>query len=146
MGRPINADNPLTIYLDFDGTVVEHAYPIIGAPNPGAIDVIGALQQNGHKIVLNTLRADLNDGSLEEAMAYLNSDEHGMDEIIHFELKKLDPLAYPSGIKATFQHVFIDDTSRNVPLRPNIFLPVGMMVDWRIVKADFLRYGLIKVH
>ena len=63
----------MTIYLDFDGTVVEHNYPALGAPNPHALRVISKLQANGHHFILNTYRADLNDGSLEEALAYLNS-------------------------------------------------------------------------
>ncbi|MEN9968378.1 MAG: hypothetical protein RIR94_552, partial [Bacteroidota bacterium] len=44
----------MTIYLDFDGTVVEHAYPQIGAPNPHALRVIGKLQAAGHQFILNT--------------------------------------------------------------------------------------------
>ena len=32
--------NLLTIYLDFDGTVVEHAYPELGALNPRSFYVI----------------------------------------------------------------------------------------------------------
>ena len=33
----------MIIYLDFDGTVVEHAYPQIGANNPDALKVIRRL-------------------------------------------------------------------------------------------------------
>jgi len=32
--------NLFTIYLDFDGTVVEHAYPELGAINPRSFAVI----------------------------------------------------------------------------------------------------------
>ena len=60
----------MLIYLDFDGTVVEHAYPEIGADNPKALKVIRRLQDAGHHIILNTYRADLNDGSLQEALNY----------------------------------------------------------------------------
>ncbi len=30
----------MQIFLDFDGTVVEHYYPLIYAPNPGCEEVI----------------------------------------------------------------------------------------------------------
>lgn len=134
----------MIFFLDFDGTVVEHSYPIIGAANPGAVDVIKSLQKEGHEIILNTLRADLNDGSLEEAMSYLNSPDLGLDEIIHFESRKRAPQAYPTQIHPSQKEFYIDDTSSAAPLRPNIILPMGMMVDWRIVRNDFLRWGLIK--
>ena len=45
---------PYKIYLDFDGTCVEHRYPEIGKYNFGAIEVIEKLQQAGHNIILNT--------------------------------------------------------------------------------------------
>ncbi|MEY4604201.1 MAG: hypothetical protein RIT43_1493 [Bacteroidota bacterium] len=134
----------MIIFLDFDGTVVEHNYPIIGAANPGATDVIRSLQKEGHEIILNTMRADFNDGSLEEAMSYLNSTELDLEEIILFEPKKVQPQAYPSELHSHQKNLFIDDTGMNAPLRPNIMLPVGMMVDWRIVRSDLLRWGLIK--
>ena len=59
------------IELDFDGTVVEHAYPEIGLPNPGAIEVILKLQKKGHKIILNTLRANFKNGSLPVSFSVL---------------------------------------------------------------------------
>ena len=57
----------MNIYLDFDGTVVEHDYPEIGKLNPGALEVIKKLQDAGHTIILNTMRVEFNDGTLEEA-------------------------------------------------------------------------------
>lgn len=57
----------MKIYLDFDGTVVEHAYPRIGRDNFGCVEIIRRLQDAGHEIVLNTYRADCANGSLEAA-------------------------------------------------------------------------------
>ena len=36
----------MQIFLDFDGTVIEYYYPLIGAYNPGCKDVISKLQQS----------------------------------------------------------------------------------------------------
>ncbi len=134
----------MLIYLDFDGTVVEHAYPVLGSDNPGATDVIRALQDAGHEIVLNTMRADFNDGTLEDALSYLNAEENGLLEIIHYELKKITPAAYPVTKPDFNKFLFLDDTSKGTPLRPNLFLPQGLMVDWRIVKRDLKLWGLIQ--
>ena len=38
----------MQIFLDFDGRVVEHYYPLIGAYNPGCKEVISKLQKAVH--------------------------------------------------------------------------------------------------
>ena len=48
---------PAIIAIDFDGTIVEHKYPAIGAPIKGAIDTIKELQARGHRIILWTMRS-----------------------------------------------------------------------------------------
>jgi hypothetical protein len=42
----------MTIAVDFDGTIVEHAYPQIGRPIPFAIDVLKKLQQEEHHVLI----------------------------------------------------------------------------------------------
>ena len=57
----------MIIAVDFDGTVVEHAYPKIGKPIPFALDVLRKLQEERHTLLLWTVReGDL----LEEALEY----------------------------------------------------------------------------
>ena len=47
----------MTIAIDFDGTIVTHAYPAIGKPIPFAIDTLKKLQQEGHhQLILWTCR------------------------------------------------------------------------------------------
>ena len=59
--------NAITIAVDFDGTIVEHAYPEIGKEMLFAFETLKALQDKGHKLILWTFR----DGNfLEEAIAY----------------------------------------------------------------------------
>jgi len=57
----------LTIAVDFDGTIVEHAYPKIGKPILFAVDTLKALQKRNHRLVLWTIREGR---YLEEAIAY----------------------------------------------------------------------------
>lgn len=55
------------IAVDFDGTIVEHAYPRIGKEMMFAFATLKALQMKGHKLILWTFR----DGHLlEEAVEY----------------------------------------------------------------------------
>ncbi|MDR0833302.1 MAG: hypothetical protein LBN93_03840 [Candidatus Symbiothrix sp.] len=57
----------LVIAVDFDGTIVEHAYPRIGKPIPFAIETLKKLQEERHILVLWTVR----EGKLlQEAIDY----------------------------------------------------------------------------
>lgn len=55
-----------TIALDFDGTVVTHAYPEVGE-DIGAVPVLKELVAQGDKLILWTMRSD---ALLEEAVAW----------------------------------------------------------------------------
>lgn len=46
----------LNIAVDFDGTIVEHRYPDIGEILPGAFEVLRDLQEDGHRLILWTVR------------------------------------------------------------------------------------------
>jgi hypothetical protein len=46
----------LLIAVDFDGTIVEDAYPEVGKARPFAIETIKMLQNDGHRIILWTYR------------------------------------------------------------------------------------------
>lgn len=48
--------NTLKIAVDFDGTIVEHRYPEIGEIIPEAFEVLKELQDEGHKLILWTVR------------------------------------------------------------------------------------------
>jgi len=64
----------MLIAVDFDGTIVEHAYPAIGKPIPFAIDVLKKLQEEGHDIVLWTFRTG---ETLDQAVNYCR--ERGLE-------------------------------------------------------------------
>ncbi len=60
----------MIIAVDFDGTIVEHKYPKIGAPIPFAIETLIQLQREGHILILWTVRED---ELLQEAINYCES-------------------------------------------------------------------------
>lgn len=46
----------MNIGVDFDGTIVTHAYPAIGKERPFALQTLKMLQREGHRIVLWSVR------------------------------------------------------------------------------------------
>ncbi|TXG38733.1 BT0820 family HAD-type phosphatase [Seonamhaeicola maritimus] len=68
-------DQHLIIAVDFDGTIVEDAYPKIGKPQLFAFETLKKLQDEGHRLILWTYRHGL---KLHEAVAFCK--ENG----IHF--------------------------------------------------------------
>ena len=131
----------MTIYLDFDGTVVEHHYPALGAPNPHALRVIAKLQANGNHIILNTYRADLNDGSLEEALGYLNSSGE-IESITKYLEAKVNPPRFDLEEALRLDELYIDDISEGTPMRRNKALEYGMMVDWIELERLLINAGI----
>lgn len=64
----------MTIAVDFDGTIVSHEYPKIGKEIPFAIQTLKMLINDGHKLILWTVR----EGKLlDEAIQWCH--EHGID-------------------------------------------------------------------
>lgn len=53
----MSTNKKLIIAVDFDGTVVKHAFPFVGADVPHAVESLKALVEDGHKLVLYTMRA-----------------------------------------------------------------------------------------
>ena len=64
----------LIIAVDFDGTVVEDAYPRIGKPQLFAFETLKALKQERHRLILWTCRKGQ---SLQEAVEFCR--ENGVE-------------------------------------------------------------------
>lgn len=52
----MNFLDKLVIAIDFDGTIVEDAYPKIGKPRIFAFETMKRLQKDGHRLILWTYR------------------------------------------------------------------------------------------
>jgi hypothetical protein len=135
----------MKIYLDFDGTVVEHYFPEIGAENPHAIQVIARLQAAGHDILLNTYRADIDQKHVQEALDFI----HSLDVLAHpiekFLPQKLEPRAFDIEIAKESNQLYIDDIAEGIPMRRNIVLESGMMVDWIELEKKLEEAGIIGI-
>ena len=63
----MNFSNNLIIAVDFDGTIVEDAYPKIGKPMLFAFETLKKFQEEGHRLILWTYRSGT---KLDEAVKF----------------------------------------------------------------------------
>jgi len=63
----MNFQDKLILAIDFDGTVVDDAYPGIGKPKIFAFETLKRLQKDGHRLILWTYRHGKH---LDEAVAF----------------------------------------------------------------------------
>jgi hydroxymethylpyrimidine pyrophosphatase-like HAD family hydrolase len=60
-------NSKLILAIDFDGTIVEDAYPKIGKPKIFAFETLKKLQEDGHRLILWTYRCGR---KLDEAVKF----------------------------------------------------------------------------
>lgn len=70
----MNFNQTLIIAVDFDGTIVEDAYPKIGKPKLFAFQTLKKLQEDGHRLILWTYRSG---EKLDEAVQFCK--ENGIE-------------------------------------------------------------------
>ena len=63
----MNFQDKLILAIDFDGTIVEDAYPKIGKPRIFAFETLKRFQEDGHRLILWTYRSGI---KLEEAVQF----------------------------------------------------------------------------
>ena len=143
----------MNIFLDFDGTVVEHEYPKIGRCNYGSIEVIKKLQDAGHRIILNTYRIECEGTHFDDALSVLNDDywmllrrqtrmdEFEMTPITEWCETKRHPHAWDWETMLSTTDIYIDDIAYGIPLKPAC-MTTGMMVDWDVLDSQFKEYGI----
>ena len=130
----------MIIYLDFDGTIVEHQFPIIGKHNPGSFEVIHKLQTAGHEIILNTYRIEIDIASLEESLIYLNS-SNIIAPIHKYTNHKIHPAEWDIEAFIKKEIIYIDDISKNIPLI-DAEASIGKMVNWNEIDQIFIKNGV----
>ncbi|HRD40143.1 MAG TPA: hypothetical protein PLC65_16070 [Bacteroidia bacterium] len=136
----------MTIYLDFDGTVVEHQYPLIGSYNVGCIEVIDKLYKAGHEIVINTMRVEYDKTRLMEAVEFLNKLLSNLNNntnkySLSYTDSKKDPTKWDWNLHFKTMRIFIDDVCEGIPLKNGVSTNRAM-VDWEILNVEFEERGL----
>ena len=126
----------MKIYLDFDGTVVEHKYPKIGRAVPGWLQVVKKLLEAGHPVLLNTYRADMCNGSLLSAVEYLS--DVGIS--VNARVQKKHPPVWDWHLMRETGEIYIDDSAADMPLTTGE--DGGKVVDWQRVHLEFIENGI----
>jgi hypothetical protein len=122
--------NKLTIAVDFDGTIVDHAYPNLGQPNLGAIEAMLEWQEKGAKLILWTMRSG---DELMEALKYTAN--HGIE--FYGVNGNPDQWVWTKSPKA-LADIYVDDAAFGAPL----IHPEGFnrpCIDWSVVRPAITR-------
>ncbi len=109
----------MKIAIDFDGTIVEDAYPDIGKPMLFAFETIKELQKQKHQLILWTYRSG---EELEDAVKFCR--ENGI-EFYSVNQSYPEERFDPGGSRKIHAHIFIDD--RNIGGFP------GWSLIWQIL-------------
>lgn len=131
----------MTINLDFDGTCVTHDFPEIGK-SIGAEKVLRELVQNGHELILFTIRWDSETDGVNHLTKAVNW--FFENEIPLYGIQK-DPAqeTWTTSPKSCAQ-LMIDDSALGCPLKYDRKLSLKPFVDWDTVRNLLIRNGLIK--
>lgn len=126
----------MIIAVDFDGTCVTHDYPNIGK-DINAVPVLKELVENGHKIILYTMRCDK---ELKEAVQWFES-----NDIPLFGINENPTQRKWTKSPKIYAHLYIDDAALGVPLILDESMSNRPFVDWKSVKVLLQNTGALEV-
>lgn len=144
----------LTIVVDFDGTMVSHEYPATGEINPGVTEVLQALAHEGHRIILLTMRDNVNKipkwpEGCEVVPTVIEAATQWCEEhnIPIFAVNR-NPTCTFSKSPKVYADIYIDDAALGCPLVSHIdwrgYTTHGRpMVDWYAVEGMLIDRGLL---
>ena len=121
----------MIIAVDFDGTCVKHRYPDVGE-DIGAAPVLRKLVENGHRIILLTMR-DCGD-ILRDAIEWFNKNEIPLYAI------NQNPEQNWSSSRKVYADFYIDDQAVGCPLIQERY-GSGRYVDWGAIDWWFQNMG-----
>lgn len=147
----------MDIVIDFDGTVVTHEFPNIGK-DIGAVPVLKELVENGHNLILFTMRSDVENPQSNDETIIAKGGNYLTDAVNWFKENEI-PLygiqknptqdSWTHSPKA-YGQIIIDDAALGCPLtyyKPNAGLELlkknRPFVDWVKVRKWFVEMGLL---
>lgn len=125
----------MEIVIDFDGTVVTHDYPRIGE-SIGAVPVLKQLVENGHKLILFTMRSG---EQLDEAVKWFS--DMGIE--LYGIQKNPTQHTWTNSPKA-YGQLIIDDAALGAPLKMDRTISNRPFINWEQVYNFCFETGLIK--
>ena len=140
----------MTINIDFDGTCVTHDFPYIGK-SIGAENVLKKLVDNGHQLILFTMRSDRNLAKPTMDSTIQNVTGNFLSDAIDWFKKNDIPLygiqTNPTQINWTtspksYAELMIDDSALGCPLKYDKSVSDRPFVDWEKVELILEELGL----
>ena len=125
----------MILNIDFDGTVVTHEYPRVGK-DIGAVPVLKRLVENGHQLILFTMRG--NNSYLKEAVEWFKKNDIPLYGI------NTNPtqIGWTDSPKSHANFI-IDDTALGTPLLFNWSFSLNTYVDWIEMEKILIQRGLL---
>jgi hypothetical protein len=123
--------NHVVIAIDCDGTIMEHRYPHLGSPVPGAFEWMKKFQEAGAKLVLYTMRSGK---ELDEAVKYCKN--YG---ITFWGVNTNPEQKEWTDSPKTWAHIYIDDHALFCPLlQPDKFQRA--FADWSKIGPEVMKH------
>jgi hypothetical protein len=121
------------IAIDFDGTVVTHAYPDVGM-DIGAVPVLRELVDNGYRLILYTMRSGR---LLDDAVAWF-----ARQRIPLYSVNANPDQAEWTASPKVYANLYIDDSALGCPIRfeDGVKRP---FVDWVKVRRRLVDEGFL---
>jgi hypothetical protein len=141
----------MTFNIDFDGTVVTHAFPHVGK-DIGAVPVLKALTDAGHQLILFTMRSDRQENAPTNDHTIMDVTGNFLTDAVNWFKENNIPLY---GIQAnptqknwttspkSYAEVMIDDSAMGCPLIFDKTLSPRPFVDWVKIANMLNEMGLI---
>lgn len=139
-----------TIVIDFDGTCVTHDFPDVGQ-SIGAEHVLKQLVANGHRLVLFTMRSDIENPTSDDPDIHCKGGKYLTDAVNWFYNNGIqlygiqtnpDQKNWTTSPKA-YGHIIIDDAALGCPLSFNGCISHRPYVNWRKVAYMLYQKGLL---
>lgn len=143
---------PITLNIDFDGTVVSHAFPLIGK-SIGAEKVLKELTDNGHKLILFTMRSDrkelkeTNDENIQNVTGQFLTDAvnwFNENNIPLFGIQKNPHQVNWTTSPKSYAEIMIDDSALGCPLKYDPTISPRKFADWVEIRKMLVEMKLIK--
>lgn len=128
----------MIILIDGDGTCWGHEFPRMGK-DVGATPVLKKLIENGHQLILFTMRSDFNGAKyLTDAVNWFKNNDIPLYGIQENPTQK----AWTSSPKA-LGDLIIDDTCIFAPLKIDLAISSRPFIDWVKVEEELIKLNLI---
>lgn len=151
----------MIIAVDFDGTCVTHEFPNVGK-DIGAVPVLKELVENGHKLILFTMRSDQKKYIFPKEVPSQYYEENFLQDAINWFKQNDIPLygiqinpdqyTWTSSPKC-YAQLYIDDAALGCPLKQDFIEDENgnavdfdgrPYVDWGKVREMLVKQNLIK--